>query len=222
MRLIYLLVSISLMYSCKQKSESTTVLEIEKPKQETIDEIQTSPIVKELTEFAEVTLADTINLNKVFLVKEIDEQGNVKTTDLKTGINLYKKTLNSQQSTMFPIFEITNSSKVILVAKSKGYMGAIWAKILMDKTTLEIIKVQFDHKGESEGYGAAFTYTSFENMFTEAKISTTRNTFGLKQDHKDLIQGNQTVDGISGATITSKAAVEMMNTGLKKYKNYFL
>lgn len=44
--------------------------------------------------------------------------------------------------------------------------------------------------------------------------------FGLKQDGIVLIEGIHMIDGISGATITCKAAVEMINQGIQKYRNY--
>ena len=34
------------------------------------------------------------------------------------------------------------------------------------------------------------------------------------------MKGNHEIDGLSGATITSKAVVEMMNEGLKSYATY--
>jgi Na+-transporting NADH:ubiquinone oxidoreductase subunit C len=91
----------------------------------------------------------------------------------------------------------------------------------VDKTTSEITKVAFDHKAESDEYGAdGITLSSFEDQFIGSKIDWTENTFGLHQSGKTLVDGNTTIDGISGATVTSQAVLKMMNEGLQKYSGY--
>ncbi len=218
MKPISFLIVLFIILGCKQKS-SVKTLNTEESKLDVKDAPQISPTIKELATFTEVPITKGINPNQHFIVKKIDKEGKVTPSDLKSGITLYKQVL-SDQSENRPIFEIANSNNVILLTKSKGYMGAIWAKILVNKATLEIQKVQFDHKGESEGYGADFTLSSFENKFTGTKISFTSNTFGLTQSDKVIIDGDKDIDGISGATITSEAAVKMMNNGLVLYRNY--
>ncbi len=218
MRSITLLILALLIVACKQNKmvDKSTV---ENTQQETAKKPQVSPLVKELATFAKMQISETTDYEQLFEVKKIDAQGNSAPLDLKTGISLYKQILSGQPEEI-PLFEISNTEDVVLFASGKGYMGPIWAKILVNKTSLEIKKVAFDHKGESEGYGDAITYASFENKFTGANISFTSNTFGLKQDDRKIIKGNHEVDGISGATITSDAVVKMMNDGLKKYQNY--
>ena len=105
------------------------------------------------------------------------------------------------------------------MVKGKGFGGPIWAMLLIDAKTLEILKIKFSHKAESEGYGAGIVRTSFQNQFKGkiVKISSA-NTFGL-QGH-----GEETyypIDGISGATVTNMAVVNMLNEGLKGYAEYF-
>ncbi|GAA4274827.1 FMN-binding protein [Aquimarina gracilis] len=219
MKPVYYLIFLFLVVGCKQQASNNASSDTEKTKPEVKETLQIPSLVKELTTFANITINEKTNLAEVFVVKQIDEEGEITSIDLKSGTTLYKKAL-SNQSNNRPIFEVINSNNIILMTKSNGYTGAIWSKILVDKSTLEILKVQFDHKGESEGYGADFTLSSFENKFVGNKISFRSKTFGLTQDDKLLVQGEHKIDGISGATITSKAAVEMMNNGLLKYKGY--
>ncbi len=221
MKLLQLFILVFLFSSCKQKTNVRNST-IEKPKKETQhDKVQITPIARELVEFVGVTNTSETDIEKLFLVKEIDKAGNITTIDFEKGIASYKRAINSMQTETPLIFEIVESDKVILTTVGKGYMGAIWAKILVDKSSKKILKVQFDHKGESEGYGAEFTNASFENQFTNAKISFISTTFSLKQDEKLILEGNQEIDGISGATITSKASIIMINQGLQKYQEYF-
>ena len=82
------------------------------------------------------------------------------------------------------------------------------------------MKLQFEHMAESEGYGAAITQSSFENQFVGIVLDPDLKDFGLKQNGVVLIEGVNMIDGISGATITSKAGIKMINQGLLKYRNY--
>ncbi|WP_299443112.1 FMN-binding protein [uncultured Aquimarina sp.] len=225
-RLLVLTMILVIIYACKKqpdtvKQEITTsnsVKIIDKKESNN----QSSPIFKELIAFANIEADYDTNPEKFFQVKTIDPNGNLSDSDVTEGIDLYKKVFKSESEDILPIFEIVNTNQVILIVKAKGYMDIIWAKVLVTKNTQEISKISFDHIAESEGYGAAITYNTFENKFTSAKISFSQNTFGLTQNGKNLIKGDQKIDGISGATITSQAVVQMLNTELKKYQSYLL
>jgi len=101
-----------------------------------------------------------------------------------------------------------------------GFGGPIWAKVLVDRNTLEIKNIAFDHFGETDGYGVAMTQTSFSDEFIGAIIDLDKNTFIFQKNLDDKKNTAISVDGISGATITSEAAIEMVNEGLKKFKGY--
>lgn len=205
-----------LIWNCKQKPNSTQP-KVEKPKQLTEDIRQLSPVIIELVEFMDRTHADTTDINKLIHFKGIDENGVIETIDSDRYVKLYKEQMNSQQVGVLPIFELRNTNKTVLMVNGKGYAGSIWAKILVDKTTQEIEKIEFGHKAESEGYGAAFTQTSFENQFVGAKINFESNTFTVNQGGRHI---DSMIDVISGATETSEAAVKMVNEGLQKYRGY--
>ncbi len=211
------LILLFLIGGCKQKKEVEKP-EIEESKQET--KILMSPIFKELVKFGEIKFEEESDISELLDAKKIDTSGVLTDIDIKSGIVLYKEVLNKKTPVAYPIFEISNSKKTILLVRGHGYTGAIWAKILVDKTNLEIQKVQFDHKAESEGYGADITLSSFENKFIGTKISFTSTPFGLIQSDKIIMKGDQKIDGISGATITSEATVKMINDGLLNYQNY--
>ncbi|WP_299211780.1 FMN-binding protein [uncultured Aquimarina sp.] len=225
-RLLTFTMILVIMYACKKEADpvkqeirtSDSVKIIDKKESNN----QSSPIFKELIAFANIEVGYDTNPEKFFQVKTIDPNGNLSDSNIIKGIDLYKKALKSQSVDILPIFEIINTDQVILIVKGKGYMDIIWAKVLINKNTQKISKISFGHVAESEGYGAAITYNTFENKFTGAKISFSKNTFGLTQNGKNLIKGGQKIDGISGATITSQAVVQMLNTELKKYQSYLL
>lgn len=119
-----------------------------------------------------------------------------------------------------PIFEVKGSDVSLLLFTGKGYVGAVWARVLINKSTRKIVKVRLGHKMESEGYGDGIVSSAFGDQFGGKKIIFKGNTYGLNQSGTSIIEGSAIVDGVSGATATSTAAVQMLNEGLKQYETY--
>jgi Na+-transporting NADH:ubiquinone oxidoreductase subunit C len=211
---LVLILLLTLTWNCREKVVAEQSLNIVKVTK------QISPVVKELLEFANVTFTDTTNISSLIDFKLIDENGKVTISDSERNTKVYKIIIKGKSTSSLPVFEIIGSDKVILVLQNRGNIGAIWAKILIDNNRKEILELQFQHLAESEGYGAGITQESFENQFIGKVFETDSNDFGLKQNGVSLIEGGHMVDGISGATITNKATLEMINQGLQKYRSY--
>ena len=126
----------------------------------------------------------------------------------------------SKKADSYPIIELKKTDSVVLMLQGRGYGGPIWAYLLLNKESMSIEKLQFDHKAESEGYGADMTYNSFESQFTKKPLLPETVGFRLSEEGKNSEPGFYEVDGISGATQTSNAAIDMMNYGLSIYNNY--
>lgn len=211
------LLLIAIFWNCKQKAEKAT-----EPTVEEVEEIQQIPSeIFEIAEFAEVALRDSAQVNDQILFFTIDKNESIDSVDVFQAINIYKKQVKSGDGDIYPIFEFKESGDVVLIVKGRGYGGNIRGTLLIDQNFLEIKKVKFDHKAESEGYGDAMSYSSFENQFVGGKVNFERNTFGLNQNGSNIITGDKVVDGLSGATETSRSAIEMINEELKKYEKYF-
>ena len=214
------MVVIIVLGSCKQKAETT------KPQaKEPIEAIQVveplSKTIKELVEFAGISLTDSTNINDIIGFKQLDKYDAISSVQMNQAVKLYKKMMKREQEHAWPIFEIKNTDNVILPVKGIGFGGPIWAKVMVDRKELEINKIEFEHSAESEGYGAAMTRSSFEKQFVGTKIDLDKNTFGLQQHIEKRTDDGRIVDGISGATATSEGVVEMLNLGLQKYSAYF-
>lgn len=216
-RKLILLVLVPLFWSCKQKSETV------KPKQEIKKEkevIKLSPILKEIAKFADIPLTDSTDVDPLIDFKAIKKDGILESVPIEEAVSLYRGILKSGESEALPIFEMKNMDYAVLLVCEKGYGGTIWGKLLVDRISQEIKKIEFDHKAESEGYGDGISFSSFENQFVGAKIDFEANSFALNQAGKTIVVGNTTIDGVSGATATSTAVVKMVNDGLKKYRSY--
>lgn len=211
---VLFLILVPLAWNCKQKPPKAV-----QPKQETEVRHKVPSIIKELMVFADTVLTDTTDMDKLIHFKEINENGDVITMDLDKCVRFYKALGSSKQAKILPILEIKNTDKAILTVQGRGYTDGIWGKILMDRSTGEIKKLEFGHRAESEGYGEQFIHSSFEYQFVGTTVNLEANSFGLDQNGQQ-IEGGRMIDGISGATVTVKAAVKMLNEGLQKYRPY--
>ncbi len=201
---------VSLLLSCKQNPKIETpqqATEIEKPV------FQLSPSLKEIARFCDLQLSDSADVDAKLNFLLIRKSGTMEKATMSDVITSYNKLIRSGPGETFPVFEIKNTQNAVLTISGKGYGGVIWGKLLVNRNTLEIEKAAFDHKAESEGYGTGITLSSFENQFVGPKISFEENTFGLGK-------GKNSIDGVSGATVTYKAVVDMVNEGLKNYEPY--
>ncbi|NOQ75085.1 MAG: FMN-binding protein [Crocinitomix sp.] len=177
-------------------------------------------ITNEFGNLADSTYTDSTDLKTILDFKTIDMNGAIESVEEAIAINLYIENISSKEAEVFPIFEIQNTSRVILPVYGHGLWGRIWAKVVVDKSTMKVANIEFGHKSETPGIGGNINEPEFKTQFIGSEIDLTTNNFSLYQGGKSLIEGQQKIDGMSGATITSKAAIEMLNNDLLKYKPY--
>ncbi len=211
---------ISLIWGCKQKATAEPQPKATETVTEAPAKAPMSSIIKELGQFAGIDIPDANAAEEMIHFKKINGDGDIETIDMDTYLKLYQLVLKNSSSAEPTIFEIRGNDNAILMMGAKGFGGPIWAKVLVDRSTQEIKKIEFDHRSESDGYGAGISEMGFAKQFFDAKINVKTNTFGLDQTGKKIISGTQMVDGLSGATATSGAAVGMVNKGLQKYAGY--
>lgn len=217
-KIIFLLVGL-LFWNCKQKPGTEKSEEVEILKEQKAI-VLVPPSMIELCSFADISLSNKSDINQYLDFKQIDANQSVSAIDMNSVIALYKKMMKREKATSLPIFEIKNTDNVILLIQGVGFGGPIWAKVLVNRNSLEIKNIAFEHFAETDGYGAAMTQSPFVNEFIGTKINLDKNTFALQKNMEKRIDDGVMVDGISGATMTSEAAIEMVNEGLKKYKGY--
>ncbi|MFK7749242.1 MAG: FMN-binding protein [Kordia sp.] len=217
-RLLLLVLLGSLVLGCAKKLINTKlpVTNVVKP----YYGIQVQLIINEVGTLADSTFNDSSDLKSIINFKVIDSAGNIKPIALEKALKLYLSNTKDYTPTMYPIFEIKNTSKVILPVFGTGLWDKIWAKVVVDKSTMKVLQIAFEHKGETPGLGAEINKPMFENKFVGSTISMEDKSYALYKRDKIIIRGNQKIDAITGATITSQGAIDMLNKGLLKYKNY--
>ncbi|TFG78325.1 MAG: FMN-binding protein [Flavobacteriales bacterium] len=224
MKTIYqlLFILLTLFWGCKQKATPDQQSKTTDNDTEVAVKAPLPAIIKDLGQFAGLDIPDVTAADQMVHFKKINGIGDIETIDHDTYLKLYQLIIKSGSGAELPIFELRESGNTILLVSGKGFAGPIWAKVLVDLSTQEIIKIEFDHRSESEGYGAGISASSFKNQFMDAKLNVKANTYGLAQTGQILVEGMQVVDGISGATTTSRAAIGMVNAGMQKYAEYLM
>ena len=119
-------------------------------------------------------------------------------------------------TTSYPLWCVDRES----VARLANQGGLLSAKLLVDRKSKQILKIEFGQQAESDDYAGELTEASFAERFVGKEIVAAGNTFGLLQRGESKIQGQSEIDGISGATVTSQGVINMMNKGLEQYAAY--
>ena len=162
-----------------------------------------------------VDLNDAIILN--FKGQEIGKGKEAFEIDIKKEFR--DKTLEEKDK-KFP-----NKKRYIIPVGGKGLWGPIWGYLCLEEDMKTILGVSFDHKQETPGLGAEINKKFFMKQWKSSQICNNQGVFQKYEVVKDM-SGNKsntdnTIDGITGGTITSKGVEEMVNRTLKLYSIYF-
>jgi len=184
-------------------------------------EIHRRYTIEILREFIGNEYDKSTDLSLILKCKTIDLHGIIRTVSFEKAISLNNNNIKKENPDVLPIFELENTSNVILTIYGNGYWGRIWAFLLMDLEKLKITNILIDHMKETGGLGDDIRFPAFKNQFIGKKIGLSGNNFALHQKGEKIIEGNHSIDGVSGATMTSIGVIEMLNMELLKYEEYF-
>jgi len=121
-----------------------------------------------------------------------------------------------------PIFKSSSPEVIIIPISGKGLWSTLFGYFAIDSDYNTVKGITFYQHGETPGLGGEVDKEWFQTHFVGKKI---KNDVGnlvsiqvVKGKSGDNIHG---VDGISGATITSRGVTEFLLRDLKKYTPYF-
>ena len=122
------------------------------------------------------------------------------------------------------VANLNGAIKYVLPLSGKGLWGGIGGYLALDEDKNTIYGVNFNHEGETPGLGAKIIELPFRQEFEGKHI---RNAEGqvvsvavLKAGNR--AEGQEQVDAISGATITSTGVSTMLNEELVNHYVEFL
>lgn len=124
-----------------------------------------------------------------------------------------------------PVFvaKVNNDTKYIIPVYGAGLWGPIWGYVAINADGKTIFGTNFSHQSETPGLGAKITESDFQSRFKGKHIymdGAFKCVEVLKKGQKS-IDGAESIDAISGATITSRGVSAMMAECLKPYDAFF-
>ena len=106
----------------------------------------------------------------------------------------------------------------------KGLWDDVWGYIALETDLITIKGASFGHKGETPGLGARIT--EVQDRFKGKKIVDASGklisvSFAKGEGTTDYSSDDNQVDGLSGATMTTKGVNSMLSNYFGYYDNYF-
>ena len=172
---------------------------------------------KKLIHLTDLDVSSDRKADKIF-TPYIVEGNEKKKINFEKSTEVYHSILDTLSTSTHLYFDIKKSNDAILLFTGGGYAGKIWSLVLLNKETLNIKNIEFSHKEESSSYGSKIIEPEFKEQFIGKSLSFEESSLGLTQSNIKIIKGNSQVDGITGATSTSKGAIIMINHEIIYFK----
>lgn len=144
----------------------------------------------------------------------------VKTLDKNKNFG-YKPEKDADEYLLYTA-NVNGETKYIIPLNGVGLWGAIWGYIALDSDRNTVNGVFFAHASETPGLGANIVTPAFRNPFKGKHILNNGEFVSLLVAKKgEKSQTQESVDALSGGTITSKGVESMLKTCLEKYSAFF-
>jgi len=160
-------------------------------------------------------------------ILETDAEGN---TLVAENVNIKKQFKVPPENRLLPVFKFhePNSDQVdayIFPVFGNGLWDNIWGYIALETDLVTIKGAKFDHAAETPGLGARITEIQVQDRFRGKKIY---NDLGelvsvsmlKRENNAEEFLDPHHVDGMSGATMTSKGVNDMLNKYFGYYQAY--
>ena len=149
-----------------------------------------------------------------------DLSTDVKNIELQDGLKAQNKNIKDGKDLDLPVYVFNKDGKAVTVipAYGAGLWGAIWGYIALDEDLQTIVGAYFDHESETPGLGAKIKDDpSFRAEFIGKKVNVAVDpAFSVVKVGSNADPENS-VDAITGATMTSKGLGEAIAFWLKAY-----
>lgn len=202
-------------------------------------------IVAFLLAFVASALKPTQDANVVNDVKnQILTSLNIESTDVAADFDKYVKDMLIQDGELVPyegdfqtsysselkngnlhLFVATledGSTKYVVPMVGRGLWGGLWGYVALDEDFQTVYGTYFSHESETAGLGALIAERKFQTSFIGKKVfAGDPNTVALTVTKSGKAEGDNQVNGVTGATLTSKGVAEMVTTGLQQYAEAF-
>ena len=126
--------------------------------------------------------------------------------------------LNEEGGTVY-VAAVDGAVKYVLPVKGRGLWGGLWGYISIDEDKQHVFGTYFDHESETAGLGARIKERWFQEQFNGRPVSGDEGFLTVVKQG-DAKGDEMKVDGVTGATLTSKGVGAMVSEGLAAYKEF--
>jgi len=113
---------------------------------------------------------------------------------------------------------VNDATKYVLPVKGRGLWGGLWGYISIDEDKQHVFGTYFDHESETAGLGARIKERWFQEQFNGKPIFADNPQQVVLTVVKQGQSKTETeIDGVTGATLTSKGVAGMVTEGLQSY-----
>ena len=105
----------------------------------------------------------------------------------------------------------------VLPLKGRGLWGGIWGYVAVSLDGEKVLGAFFNHESETAGLGALIKDEPFQSQFIGRPIFGEDGKVALTVVKKGESKAQTEVDGVTGATLTSKGVGEMVQSGIQQY-----
>ena len=127
-----------------------------------------------------------------------------------------------EENSYLPVYQSTNPEAIIIPISGKGLWSTLFGYFALDSDFNTVKGITFYKHKETPGLGGEVDKSWFQNNFIGKKIKDVNgNLVSVNVAKGKAGDDMHSVDGISGATITSRGVSDFLLRDLKRYLPYF-
>jgi Na+-transporting NADH:ubiquinone oxidoreductase subunit C len=139
------------------------------------------------------------------------------------GFKVENKDLSPENPPLY-VCEVNGEVKYVVPMLGRGLWGGLWGYMAVNDDCKTIFGAYFSHESETAGLGSPIAEQPFQKRFKGMQLFAEGDStnVALTIVKKGQVKSPKTeVDGLTGATLTTKGAAAMVTDGLQQYINFF-
>lgn len=141
----------------------------------------------------------------------------------QAGFKVENKEISTENLPIY-ICNVDGQTKYVVPMSGRGLWGGLWGYMAINDDCATVFGAYFSHESETAGLGSPIAEQKFQDQFKNMHIfaDTASTQVALTIVKKGQVKNPEyEVDGLTGATLTTKGAAAMVNDGLQQYIGFF-
>lgn len=141
----------------------------------------------------------------------------------QAGFKVENKEITAENLPIY-ICNVEGVTKYVVPMSGRGLWGGLWGYMAINDDCSTVYGAYFSHESETAGLGSPIAEQKFQDQFKNKQIfaDTAATQVALTIVKKGQVKNPEyEVDGLTGATLTTKGAAAMVTDGLQQYIGFF-